>query len=126
MQMLTMLRRLLGEAIPIIWRPGESVWPIRADTSQIEQVLAHLCVNARDAIQDTGAVHIATSNTTFDDAYCSDHAGAKPGEYVVVEFRDNGCGMDPETLEHVFEPFFTKKGMENSTGIYRKAGRDTT
>jgi len=116
-QMLTMLRRLLGEAIPIIWRPGESVWPIRADTSQIEQVLAHLCVNARDAIQDTGAVHIATSNTTFDDAYCSDHAGAKPGEYVVVEFRDNGCGMDPETLEHVFEPFFTKKGMENSTGM---------
>ncbi|MBT3192669.1 MAG: PAS domain S-box protein [Verrucomicrobia bacterium] len=116
-QMLKMMRRLIGEDVTIAWHPGEGVWPIRADPSQVEQVLANLCVNARDAIEGVGVVHVTTSNTTLDDAFCQCHSGAVPGEFVVLKFRDSGCGMAPATLERVFEPFFTTKGIGNGTGM---------
>lgn len=94
-----------------------SIWPIRIDPSQVDQILANLCVNARDAIADVGKLTIETDNVTFDEAYCAEHAGYVPGEYVILSVSDDGCGMDKETLDHVFEPFFTTKGMGEGTGL---------
>jgi PAS domain S-box-containing protein len=115
--MLNMLRRLIGENIDLAWLPGESLRPIKIDPTQIDQILANLCVNARDAIGDTGKVTIETNNVAFDEAYCSAHAGFVPGEYVLLAFSDNGHGMDREDLSHLFEPFFTTKEMGKGTGL---------
>jgi signal transduction histidine kinase/ActR/RegA family two-component response regulator len=115
--MLNMLRRLIGENIDLAWLPGEGLGPIKMDPTQIDQILANLCVNARDAIGDTGKVTIETNNIVFDEAYCAAHAGFVPGEYVLLALSDNGCGMDRETLSHLFEPFFTTKEMGQGTGL---------
>ena len=115
--MLKMLRRLIGEDIGLLWLPGDNVWPVKVDPSQIDQILANLCVNARDAIADVGKVTIETSNTEFDDTYCSDHPGFLPGEYVVLAVSDNGCGMDAKTLENIYEPFYTTKKSGQGTGL---------
>ena len=115
--MLNMLRRLIGENIDLAWLPGESLWPINMDPAQVDQILANLCVNARDAIRDTGKVTIETNNVVFDEVYCTAHAGFVPGEYVLLALSDNGCGMDREALSHLFEPFFTTKEMGKGTGL---------
>ena len=115
--LLKMLQRLIGENIEMAWLPMVSIWPIRIDPSQVDQILANLCVNARDAIADVGKLTIETDNVTFDEAYCAEHAGYVPGEYVLLSVSDDGCGMDKETLDHVFEPFFTTKGMGEGTGL---------
>ncbi len=87
------------------------------DPTQIDQILANLCVNARDAIADKGKVTIRTENVVFGDDYCSTRAGLMPGEYVLLSVSDNGCGMDQETLGNLFEPFFTTKGAGKGTGL---------
>jgi len=115
--MLNMLRRLIGENIDLVWLPGKVLGPIKMDPTQIDQILANLCVNARDAIKDTGKVTIETHNVVIDQAYCTAHAGFIPGEYVLLALSDNGRGMDRETLSHLFEPFFTTKGMGKGTGL---------
>jgi len=115
--MLTMLRRLIGENIDLLWRPGKHPWRIKVDPSQIDQILANLCVNARDAIAGVGKVTIETETTTFDDAYCANHPGSVPGQYVRLAVSDDGCGMDKDTLSHLFEPFFTTKVMGKGTGL---------
>lgn len=115
--MLNMLRRLIGENIDLAWLPSESLWPIKMDPTQIDQILANLCVNARDAIGDTGNVAIETGNVFVDEAYCAEHAGSVPGEHVLLALSDNGRGMDRETLSHLFEPFFTTKEMGKGTGL---------
>jgi len=115
--MLKMLRRLLGEDIDLVWKPGRGVWPIFADPSQLDQILANLCVNARDAITGVGTIVIETANVAFDDAYCSLHKGFVPGEFVLLAVSDDGCGMDKETLEKIFEPFFTTKELGKGTGL---------
>ena len=115
--MLNMLRRLIGENIDLGWLPSERLWPIKMDPTQIDQILANLCVNARDAIGDTGNVTIETANVFIDEAYCADNAGSVPGEHVLLTFNDNGRGMDRETLSHLFEPFFTTKEMGKGTGL---------
>jgi len=115
--MLKMLRRLMGEDIDLLWKPGLDLWPIRVDPSQIDQVLANLCVNARDAVVGVGKVTIETGNVTLDEAYCRDHAGFFPGRYVRLAVSDNGCGMEKEVLEHLFEPFFTTKELGKGTGL---------
>jgi len=114
---LKMLRRLIGEDIDLNWRPEAGLWPVRVDPSQIDQVLANLCLNARDAIADVGKLTIETANSVFDADYCALHAGLVPGEYVRLAVSDDGCGMDQETLAHVFEPFFTTKGVGMGTGL---------
>jgi two-component system cell cycle sensor histidine kinase/response regulator CckA len=96
--MLKMLRRLIGENIDLAWLPGKDLGPVRMDPSQIEQLLANLCVNARDAIHDTGKIAVETGAVTFDETYCAAHVGSVPGEYVLLAVSDNGCGMDAETL----------------------------
>jgi PAS domain S-box-containing protein len=115
--MTNMLQRLIGEDIDFAWFPGEDVWPVRIDPSQIDQILANLCVNARDAIADVGKVTIETGNARFDEVYCDRHLGTVPGEYVMLAVSDNGCGMDAETRVNLFEPFFTTKESGKGTGL---------
>ncbi|MDX9975048.1 MAG: PAS domain S-box protein, partial [FCB group bacterium] len=103
--MLKMLQRLIGEDIDLLWLPGENLEQVRMDPSQIDQILANLCVNARDAIADVGKVTIETENCTLDEEFCIAHVGVEPGDYVRLSVSDNGCGMSKETLSHLFEPF---------------------
>jgi len=115
--MLTMLRRLIGEDIDLAWLPGKELWRINIDPSQIDQILANLCVNARDAISDTGKLTIETGTIVFDEIYCAQHQGYKSGEYVLLAVSDNGCGMDTDTQNNIFEPFFTTKELGKGTGL---------
>lgn len=115
--MLKMLRRLIGEDIDLTWLPGENLGPIKIDPSQIDQMLANLCVNARDAIADTGKVTITTAVAAFNQAYCQTHLDYLPGEYIQLTVSDNGAGMDSETLANLFEPFFTTKELGKGTGL---------
>ncbi|MBI9084848.1 MAG: PAS domain S-box protein [Desulfobacterales bacterium] len=115
--MLKMLRRLIGEDINLAWRPGVEVWPVKIDPSQVDQILANLCVNARDAIAGVGKITIETGNVSFDENYCADHAGFVPGEYVLLAVSDDGSGIAPETLDKIFEPFFTTKEFGHGTGL---------
>jgi two-component system, cell cycle sensor histidine kinase and response regulator CckA len=114
---LKMLRRLIGENIDLAWLPGRNLEPIFIDSSQVDQILTNLCINARDAIVGTGKVTIETDNVVLDEEYCARHAGFLPGEYVMLAVSDNGCGMDTETISHIFEPFFTTKEMGKGTGL---------
>lgn len=115
--MLKMLRRLIGENIQLDWLPESDLWAICIDPSQLDQILANLCLNSRGAIADIGTISIATGNSTFDAAFCAEHPDFTPGEYVRLTVRDNGCGMDKETQEHIFEPFFTTKPVGKGTGL---------
>ena len=114
--MLSMLRRLIGEDIDLAWVPGGSPLPIFMDPSQLDQILANLCVNARDAISNVGRIVIETGTAAFDDKYCSEHQGIMPGDYVVLSVSDDGCGMNQETLEKIFEPFYTNKNVGKGPG----------
>jgi len=115
--MLNMLCRLIGENIRLDWRPASELWPIRMDPSQIDQILANLCVNARDAITGVGRMVVETANVVLDVGYCSAHPGATPGEYVQLAVSDDGCGMDRETQARMFEPFFTTKELGKGSGL---------
>ena len=115
--MLNMLRRLIGENIDLQWKPGVDLWSVKVDPSQIDQILANLCVNARDAISGIGTLTIATDNSALDEHYCAAHAGCAPGDYVRLAVSDDGCGMDKDTQSHLFEPFFTTKAMGEGTGL---------
>ncbi len=115
--MTDMLQRLIGEDIEMVWIPDEQVWPVKIDPGQIDQILANLCVNARDAIAGVGKVTIQTGKVVFDEDSSLDHRVFLPGEYVMLAVSDNGCGIDPEALPHLFEPFFTTKELGKGTGL---------
>ena len=114
---LKMLQRLIGEDIELAWLPEVGLYPVKMDAVQIDQILANLCINARDAIVDVGKITIETGNAVFDETYCAHHAGFIAGEYVVLTVSDDGCGMDKEIVEQIFEPFFTSKGVGQGTGL---------
>ncbi|HBF34662.1 TPA: hypothetical protein DDW35_08855 [Candidatus Sumerlaeota bacterium] len=115
--MTKMLQRLIGEDITLVWIPGENLWSVKVDPSQVDQVLANLCVNARDAIDAPGNITIELRNAVLDDEYCANNANALPGEYVELEVTDTGHGMSRDIIDHVFEPFFTTKGVGQGTGL---------
>ena len=115
--MLKMLRHLMGEDIAVNWMPGTHLWPVKIDHGQLDQILANLCINARDAIAGVGRVTIETANVTLDQAYCAEHPGTAPGEYVGLAVSDTGCGMSKDVLAHIFEPFYTTKEVGKGTGL---------
>jgi two-component system cell cycle sensor histidine kinase/response regulator CckA len=114
---LNIFRRLIGEDIDLLWKPAKDLWRVKVDPSQIDQVLANLMVNARDAIAGVGKITIETGNVEFDEHYREAHVGSVPGRYVLLVVSDDGCGMDKETLSKLFEPFFTTKEAGKGTGL---------
>jgi len=114
---LNMLRRLIGEHIDLVWIPAANPWPVRMDRSQVEQILANLCLNARDAISGTGRITIETDKRILTQADCAEKSGLSPGCYVKITLTDTGCGMSKDLLDSVFEPFFTTKGVGKGTGL---------
>jgi two-component system, cell cycle sensor histidine kinase and response regulator CckA len=114
---LQMLRRMIGESIDIVWHRAEGRLLVNADPTQIDQILANLCVNARDAIAGTGTVNIETRRASVDVAHCADRPGFVAGDYALLSVSDDGPGMDRDTLARLFEPYFTTKGIGQGTGL---------
>ncbi len=115
--LLNMLSRLIGEDIDLQWIPGKAIMPVLIDPSQIHQVLTNLCINARDAITESGVIIITTESLYLDERYDALLGEGEPGEYVVLTVTDNGSGMDEDTKDHLFEPFFTTKERSKGTGL---------
>lgn len=115
--MISMMRRLLGKEIDLAWCPADNLWPVQIDPSQIDQILANLCVNARDAINGVGRLTIETDNMTITPSYCYNHADVECGDYVMIAVSDTGCGMTKDVMTHLFEPFYTTKKMGEGTGL---------
>jgi PAS domain S-box-containing protein len=112
-----MLPRLLGEDINVSVSLDPQLGTVKADQSQIEQVIMNLAVNARDAMPSGGRLEIKTANAEMDYAFTRDHPGSNTGSYVLLAISDSGTGMSPETITHIFEPFFTTKGVGEGTGL---------
>ena len=112
-----MLRRLLQEDIELITVLDPQLGPVRADASQVEQVIVNLVINARDAMPQGGYLTIETTNVELDERYARQHPGVQPGSYAMLAISDTGSGMDEETLAHIFEPFFTTKAKGQGTGL---------
>jgi two-component system cell cycle sensor histidine kinase/response regulator CckA len=112
-----MLLRVIGEDVTLSLSPGEPLGSIKADLSQIEQVLMNLAVNARDAMPQGGKIVIETANVELDETYARQHQSVKPGSYVMLSFSDTGVGMDAKILAQIFEPFFTTKDPGKGTGL---------
>jgi two-component system, cell cycle sensor histidine kinase and response regulator CckA len=111
------LRRLIGEDIQLETHSVADLWMVRADRSQIEQVIMNLAVNARDAMPKGGRLTLETANVELDSAFSRHSVVMAPGKYVMLAVTDNGCGMDAETQAHLFEPFFTTKEKGKGTGL---------
>lgn len=114
---LNIYRKLISKDVDLVWIPGENIWPIKIDLTQVNQLLTNLCVNASDAINEVGKITIWTENAFLHKAPSSSNEVFVPGEYVLLGISDNGCGMDSETLSNIFEPFFTTKEMGRNTGL---------
>ena len=116
-RILKLLRRLIGENIDLVWLPESKLWPVKMDPSQLDQILANLCVNARDAMDGGGRITIETHKFDFEDAFNGQNRSEKTGAYVMLVVSDTGSGMDKPTLEKIFEPFFTTKEVGKGTGM---------
>jgi PAS domain S-box-containing protein len=116
-EMINMLKQLIGEDIQLIWEKNNQFYPIKIDPSQFDQILANLCLNARDAIEGVGTIIIKTKKISVDEKFCETHAEAIPGTYICLMVSDNGKGMDKITLSNIFEPFFTTKSVGKGTGL---------
>ena len=115
--MARLLDRLLGEDIQVALDLADDLWPIIADPTQIESALANLAANARDAMPSGGRLAIVTSNQHIDGDTGPSPSEVIPGDYVVIEITDTGCGMNAEVVAQIFEPFFSTKGTGKGTGL---------
>ncbi len=112
-----MFSRVIGENIEMVFVPGARLGRVKADRTQIEQVLLNLVVNARDAMPNGGRVTIGTSNAYLDREYSVKHHSLQPGHWIMLTVSDTGCGMDAQTQSRIFEPFFTTKAQGKGTGL---------
>ena len=112
-----MLQRMIEVDIDLAFRPGQGLWPVFMDPSQVGQILANLVINARDALPGAGTISIETANSRVDEEGALLYSGMTPGDYVQLTVSDTGCGMPPTVLEHIFEPFFTTKVEGKGTGL---------
>ena len=116
-EMEKILRRLIGEDVQLETSSVADLGLVKADRSQIEQVILNLAVNARDAMPEGGRLTIETANVDLDESFSHSSVMLSPGPYVMLAVTDNGCGMDVETQAHIFEPFFTTKEKGKGTGL---------
>ena len=114
---LSLLEKVIGSNIEIKANLASDLNVVRADPTQVEQVLMNFCINARDAMPDGGSLIIETVNATFDEQSCARNPLAGPGKYVMLSVTDTGSGIDPATLGRIFEPFFTTKRLGKGTGL---------
>lgn len=112
-----MVRRLMSETIEMTTKVDKHLGAVKADPGQIEQVILNLIVNARDAMPDGGRLEIETSNIELNASFSSDQSSIKSGWYVMLSVADTGVGIGPDTLPHIFEPFYTTKESSRGTGL---------
>lgn len=112
-----MLHRLISEDISISMELESDIWSVRADISNMEQIVMNLVLNARDAMPNGGKLLIQTKNVVVDDVFCKTMPEAREGQFVCISIGDTGIGMSAETLERIFEPFYTTKEAEKGTGL---------
>ncbi len=112
-----MLARAIPKMIVITYYLAENIPRVNADTGNITQVLMNLFANAHDAMPDGGRITVETTTVSFSSEYAARYTGVTPGEYVCLSVADTGTGMDPETIEHIFDPFFTRKEIGKGTGL---------
>ncbi len=112
-----MLQRLIGENITLTTRLSPDLKPVHADFGQMEQIIINLAVNARDAMPNGGSLYVKTENVTIDQAWASQHKNAVCGEFVCLSVEDTGSGMDPKTVDKIFDPFFSSKPPGRGTGL---------
>ncbi|MEI6758448.1 MAG: PAS domain S-box protein [Chlorobium sp.] len=116
--MITLLKRLIGEDITLLWKPESETAKVNIEPVHLDQILANLCLNARDAIENNGQITIETSLLHLDKADCVDyHLNKEAGDYVILSVTDNGHGIEKKYLPHIFEPFFTTKPVGQGTGL---------
>ncbi len=111
------LGRLIGEDVELRFHLARDLWLVKMDPAQVDQILFNLTANARDAMPNGGRLTVETQNARIDAAYCRRHAGLHPGDYVLLSVSDNGVGIDPQILSHIFEPFYTTKSAGQGTGL---------
>jgi two-component system, cell cycle sensor histidine kinase and response regulator CckA len=116
-EVLSLLEKVIGRDVEVKTNLGANLGAVRADPTQIEQILMNLCLNARDAMPNGGVLSITTQNAELDEAARVAHSYVRPGQHVLLTVSDTGTGMDAATLERIFEPFFTTKGPGKGTGL---------
>ena len=112
-----MIKRLIGEDVVLQTTLTPSPNPVRVDKTQIEQVLMNLTINARDAMPKGGELTLETSNVYLDEAFVANISDVSSGNYVMLAVQDTGHGIDAETKERIFEPFYTTKEHDKGTGL---------
>ncbi|MCY0095963.1 PAS domain-containing protein [Hoeflea ulvae] len=112
-----LLRRSIGETVDCEIIIAERLWNTSADPTQVENAILNLAINARDAMDDTGKLTIEAGNARLDDSYTAGIDDVSSGDYVLIAVSDTGSGIDEETLDQVFEPFFSTKPEGKGTGL---------
>ena len=115
--LLKMLHRLIGEDIWISTDLEPNLWTVRADRGTMEQIIMNLAINARDAMPNGGRLKIKSENIVLDKQAAQKMTEARPGRFICLTISDTGMGMDNETIQHIFEPFFSTKGTRKGTGL---------